>query len=336
MPELDGVLFFPVTPFDQRGAVELGALAAHLRRGLAAGPGGVFVACGTGEFHALDPDEYAAIVTTTVEVTAGSVPVYAGTGAALPLAQRYAAIAQDAGADGLLLLPPYLVAAPPEGLVAYTRDVAGASELPLIVYQRGNARFDPASAAAVSRLPTVHGLKDGIGDLDQLSRVIGAVREALRGSGKQFQFFNGMPTAETMVPAYRAIGVELYSSAVFCFAPEVSLAFHRAVTGGDDALVDRLLREFFHPLVELRDQVTGYAVSLIKAAVRLRGLDVGGVRPPLVDPTPEHLAQLKSIVDVGVALAAEATPTEATSEAEADAEAGTQAAPGEAAPGEGS
>lgn len=304
MPELDGVLFFPVTPFHERGTVNLDALAVHLRDGLAAGPDGVFVACGTGEFHALDPDEYAEVVAAAVQLTAGQVPVYAGTGSALPLAQRYAATAEAAGADGLLLLPPYLVPAPAEGLVAYTRQVAAASALPLIVYHRGNARFDPATAAAVSQLPTVHGFKDGVGDLDLLARIVDAVRDALHGTGKRFQFFNGMPTAETTVPAYRAAGVELYSSAVFCFAPEVSLAFYRAVADGQDELVARFLREFFRPLVELREQVPGYAVSLIKAAVRLRGLDVGGVRPPLVDPSPEHLAQLKSIIDAGLTLAA--------------------------------
>ena len=112
-------------------------------------------------------------------------------------------------------------------------------------------------------------------------------------------------TAETTVPAYRGIGVELYSSAVFCFAPEISLAFHRAVSKGDDRLVERFLAEFFHPLVALREQVPGYAVSLVKAAVRQRGLDVGGVRPPLVDPSPEHLEELRRITDAGLALCAE-------------------------------
>jgi dihydrodipicolinate synthase/N-acetylneuraminate lyase len=58
---LDGVLFFPVTPFGADGTVDYEALAEHVRRGLAAGPGGVFVACGTGEFHALEAGEYASI-----------------------------------------------------------------------------------------------------------------------------------------------------------------------------------------------------------------------------------------------------------------------------------
>jgi 5-dehydro-4-deoxyglucarate dehydratase len=326
---LDGVLFFPVTPFTATGEVDLDAFAEHVRTGMAAGPGGVFAACGTGEFHALDTGEHAALVRTAVEVVGGRVPVYAGAGGALPHARRFAAGAREAGADGLLLMPPYLVQAPQAGLVAYTREVVAAGDLPTIVYHRGTARFDTASAVEVARLPRVVGFKDGCGDLDGLSRITVAVRRALRAdaagggaggtaaagrdaagsaaAGKTFQFFNGMPTAEVTVPAYRGIGVELWSSAVFCFAPEVSLAFHRAVTTGDDAAVERLLAEFFHPLTALRDKVPGYAVALVKAAVRQRGLDVGGVRPPLTDPTAEHLAELRRITDAGLALAAELT-----------------------------
>ncbi|WP_377272252.1 5-dehydro-4-deoxyglucarate dehydratase [Peterkaempfera sp. SMS 1(5)a] len=302
---LDGVLFFPVTPFAPDGSVDLKALADHVRSGLEAGPGGIFVACGTGEFHALHPREYAEVVRTAVEVADGRVPVFAGAGGALPLAQECARTAQQAGADGLLLMPPYLVQGPPAGLVDYTRQVSEASELPVIVYHRATACFDVASAVEVARLPRVVGFKDGYGDLDLLSRIVTAVRRAMAADGKEFQFFNGMPTAEGTVPAYRGIGVELYSSAVFCFAPEISLAFHRAVTEGDDAVVERLLAEFFHPLIALRHKAPGYAVSLVKAAVRQRGLDVGGVRAPLVDPTPEHLAELARITEAGLAVCAE-------------------------------
>jgi 5-dehydro-4-deoxyglucarate dehydratase len=70
--------------------------------------------------------------------------------------------------------------------------------------------------------------------------------------------------------------------------------------------LDRFLGEFFHPFVRLRNRVPGYAVSLIKAGVRLRVLAAGGVRPPLVDPTPRHLAELARIIDTGLAVVAEA------------------------------
>jgi len=143
----------------------------------------------------------------------------------------------------------------------------------------------------------VIGFKDGLGDLDLMQRIVLWVRESV---DKPFQFFNGLPTtAEMTVPAYRGIGVELYSSAVFCFAPEISLAFYNAVTTGDTERVNALLHGFYKPLVELRDKVPGYAVSLVKAAVVRGGLDVGGVRAPLLDPTEEHLAELDRIVEAG-------------------------------------
>jgi 5-dehydro-4-deoxyglucarate dehydratase len=296
---LDGILFFPVTPFGADGTVDTGMLAEHLRRGLSSGPGGIFAACGTGEFHALSPEEHESVVRTAVKEAAGQrVPVFAGTGGPLPVAVRLARLAADAGADGLLLMPPYLVEAPPAGLIEYVRVVASATELPVIVYNRANARFDPAAAAAVAELPTVVGVKDGLGDLDLMAQIVLRVRRAV--PGKNFQFFNGMPTAEVTVPAYRGIGVPLYSSAAFCFVPEIAVAFHGALSRGDVAVTEQLLASFFHPLTQLRRKVPGYAVSLVKAGVRLRGLAVGGVRAPLVDPSPEDLGALSAIIDAGL------------------------------------
>jgi 5-dehydro-4-deoxyglucarate dehydratase len=294
--QLDGVLFFPVTPFDGEGALAENVLAEHVEQGVSAGPGAVFVACGTGEFHALDVEEFERAVGVAVEATAGRVPVFAGAGGPITSAKRYARAAARAGADGLLLLPPYLVSGPPHGLVRYVAEVAGVTELPLIVYQRNNAVFTPRTAVEVAKLPTVIGFKDGLGDIDLMQRIVLAVRDEV---DKPLQFFNGLPTAELTVPAYRGIGVNLYSSAVFCFAPEISLGFYHAVRNGDTDMVRRFLTEFYRPLVELRDQVPGYAVALVKAAVRAGGLDVGGVRPPLVDPTAEHLEALKRIIAAG-------------------------------------
>jgi 5-dehydro-4-deoxyglucarate dehydratase len=92
---------------------------------------------------------------------------------------------------------------------------------------------------------------------------------------------------------------------VFCFAPDIALAFHTALRTGDDATANRLLDGFYRPLVELRNEGRGYAVSLVKAGVRLTGLDVGEVRPPLHEPTDEHLKRLAGIIERGRALLAE-------------------------------
>lgn len=302
---LDGVLFFPVTPFTAAGEVDYDLLAAHIAKGVDAGPGGVFIACGTGEFHALEIEEFGTIVRTAVDVVAGRVPVYAGAGGSVAQAKAFAIAAKANGADGILLLPPYLVTMPQAGLVNYTKAVAGASDLPLIVYNRGNARFTEDSAIEVAQLPTVVGFKDGTGDLDQVGRIVRAVLDALEPSGKPFQFFNGLPTAEVSQQAYRAIGVTLYSSATFAFAPELALAFYRSLDSGNDELTAALLREFFHPLVRLRDKVPGYAVSLIKAGVTMEGIEAGPVRPPLVDISAPHLEELTAIVAAGRAVLAD-------------------------------
>lgn len=298
--KLRGVLFFPVTPFHAGGEVNTEALAEHVSRGVAAGPGAVFVACGTGEFNALEPGEFETIVRVAVETTAGRVPVFAGCGGSLSLARQFAAAASRAGADGLLLLPPYLVSCPPEGIASYVEQVAASTPLPIIVYQRNNAVFTVETAVQVASLPNVIGFKDGLGNLDAMQRIVLAVRKAV--GDKPFQFFNGMPTAEMSQLAYRAIGVTLYSSAVFCFAPEIALAFHAAVEANDQARVELLLEQFYAPLVALRNKVPGYAVSLVKAATELGGIAAGGVRAPLVEPTPKHLEELRRIIAAGRSL----------------------------------
>jgi 5-dehydro-4-deoxyglucarate dehydratase len=292
-------LFFPVTAFGPDGSLDLDAFRAHVRRGVEAGAAAVFACCGTGEFHALTPEEFEDCVRAAVEVTGGRVPVVAGVGYGTALAVRYARLAHGAGADGLLALPPYLVVAGQEGLLRHYREVTAATPLPVIVYQRDNAVFTPATVVELARTEGIVGLKDGLGDLDLMQRVISAVRTEVPGD---FLYFNGLPTAEQTQLAYRALGVPLYSSAVFCFAPEIALAFHRALRTGDDATARRLLDGFYRPFVELRARGRGYAVALVKAGVRLRGLDVGEVRPPLHEPSEDHVKQLAQVIERGHAL----------------------------------
>jgi 5-dehydro-4-deoxyglucarate dehydratase len=293
-----GLLFFPITPYQGDGEVDVTELAAHVRRGVDAGAGGVFVACGTGEFSALEQDEYSGVVRAAVEAVAGLVPVFAGAGGPARTARRFADRAKDAGANGILLLPPYLTEASGRGLVDYVR-AATREDLPTIVYNRANARFDEDSALLVARLPQVIGFKDGAGDLDLMIRIVRAVRD--KGNDPSFLFFNGMPTAEVTQRAYRAIGVPLYSSAAFAFAPPVALAYYDALERDDQDTLAALETAFYHPLARLRAKGAGYAVSLIKAGVELAGYPTGGVRPPLTDVPPPHREELASILAAGLA-----------------------------------
>ncbi|MGH4027411.1 5-dehydro-4-deoxyglucarate dehydratase [Actinomycetota bacterium Odt1-20B] len=297
-----GPLFFPVTAFGPEGAVDLEAFRAHVRAGVDAGAAAVFACCGTGEFHALTPEEFQDCVRAAVEETAGRVPVVAGAGYGTALAVRYARLAEEAGADGLLAMPPYLVVAGQEGLLRHYAELAAATSLELVVYQRDNAVFTPETVVRLARTEGIIGFKDGVGDLDLMQRTVSAVRAEVPGG---FLYFNGLPTAELTGLAYRGIGVTLYSSAVFCFAPDIALAFHRALNSGDDTTANRLLDGFYRPFVDLRNEGRGYAVSLVKAGVRLGGLDVGPVRPPLHEPAEEHVKRLAELVERGRALLGE-------------------------------
>ncbi|MGW3250600.1 5-dehydro-4-deoxyglucarate dehydratase [Streptomyces fungicidicus] len=294
-----GPLFFPVTAYAPDGAVDLDTYRLHVRRGVEAGAAAVFACCGTGEFHALTPEEFELCVTAAVEAADGRVPVVAGAGYGTALAVRYARLAGRAGADGLLAMPPYLVRAGQEGLLRHYREVAAATSLPMIVYQRDNAVLTPEAVVELARTEGIIGLKDGLGDLDLMQRTLSAVRADGRGD---FLYFNGLPTAELTQSAYRGIGVTLYSSAVFCFAPEIAVACHTAFRTGDTDTVNRLVDGFYRPFVELRDKGPGYAVSLVKAGVRMRGLDVGEVRPPLHEPAGDHVKQLARLIERGHAL----------------------------------
>lgn len=290
-----GVLSFPLTSFTDDGDLDPEAYRAYLARQLATGPGAVFPACGTGEFSGLDEDEYRSVVADTVLIADGRLPVVAGVGYGWAQALRFARIAEEAGADALLVLPHYLVDAPEAGLVEQLRRIAAGTRLPLIAYQRGPVAFTPEGLRAIAQIPTVVGLKDGHSDLDRLQRLTLAAPD-------DFLFFNGAATAEIQARAYATVGVPAYSSAVHAFAPEIADACFGALRAGDDATVNRLLRDFYVPFVALRDRVPGYAVSLVKAAARLRGLPVGPVRAPLTDPGPADLAELEHILDTGLAL----------------------------------
>ncbi|MCF2437199.1 dihydrodipicolinate synthase family protein [Streptomyces thinghirensis] len=125
---LEGVLFFPVTPFTATGDVDLDALRRHIAARVDAGPGGVFVACGTGEFHALDHESTAWSYAPPSTAVGGSVPVYAGAGGAVGQARRLVRAPRGrSGRSAAHAAVPGRV--PAAGLVAYTREVAGETAL---------------------------------------------------------------------------------------------------------------------------------------------------------------------------------------------------------------
>ncbi|MDT0344284.1 5-dehydro-4-deoxyglucarate dehydratase [Streptomyces litchfieldiae] len=289
---LDGLLAFPVTPFGQDGELDLPRFERHLAEMLDARPAALFVACGTGEFASLTPAEHREVVRAAVAHVGGAVPVFAGAGGGTRLAVEFLRSAEEAGADGALVLPPYLQVGPPAGLVAHYRQLAATTGLPLIPYQRSTAIFSPEAVAELAELDQIVAFKDGHGDLELLQRIHTA-------TGGELPLLNGMPTAETFARAYAAVGARSYSSATLAFAPAIARAFFDAFERGDEDVQRTLLREFYVPLTELRHTTEGYAVSLVKAGLDVQGRSAGPVRPPLVDLSPAHRAELSRLLERG-------------------------------------
>lgn len=290
-----GLLSFPVTHATADLAFDENAYREHVAwqsavssNGLAAA--GLFAAGGTGEFFALTTDEVSRVVRAAVDA-AGNTPVLAPAGYGTSQAVAMARDAEAAGASGLLLLPPYLTEVPQEGLIAHVKAVCAATSLGVIVYHRANAKFTyDAVHQLADTCQNLIGFKDGVGNVDLMTRIYARLGERLLSIG-------GLPTAETYALPYLEMGVTTYSSAIFNFAPRWALDFYAAVRARDAATVYRKLDEFVLPYIEIRDRRAGYAVSIVKAGLRATGRDPGPVRPPLADLTDSEFDELKTLVE---------------------------------------
>ena len=206
------------------------------------------------------------------------------------MAAAFAQETERAGADGLLLLPPYLTEAPQEGLAAHIEAVCKATRIGVVVYNRANCRLQAETLARLTeRCPNLVGFKDGIGDTEQSMRIRGLL-------GDRLVYLNGMPTAETYAPAFAAQGFASYSSAIFNFVPRTAIDVHRAVYAGDAAAFARFEREFLIPYVAIRARQPGYAVSIVKAGAAIIGRSAGKVRPPLTELAPEDHEALRALI----------------------------------------
>jgi len=285
-----GLLSFPVTAFDAHGAFAPAPYQRHIEWLAGFPASALFAAGGTGEFFSLSPSEVPTIVRAAKEA-AGTTPIVAGCGYGTAIAVDLARAAEQAGADGILLLPHYLIEAPQEGLYAHVKAVCDAVGIGVMVYNRDNCILRPETLMRLCEAcPNLVGFKDGSGD-------IGLVRQITAMAGDRLTYLGGMPTAELFAEAYLGAGFTTYSSAVFNFVPALAVTFYDALKAGRRDQTEAILNEFFYPFMAIRDRQKGYAVSAIKAGVRLVGIDAGGVRPPLTDLTVEEERMLADLIE---------------------------------------
>lgn len=286
----EGLLSFPVTAFDTNLELDEIAYRSHLQWQSSFDVAGLFAAGGTGEGFSLTAPEAARAVTLAVEEAGPRVPVLASAGGSTKQAIQNAQDAQAAGAEGLLMLPPYLTENDQEGLFQHVSAVCAQTSLGVIVYNRGNAIY---SAETIARLADAHenfiGFKDAIGNIEQLAKVYAK-------NGDRLFYLGGLPTAETYALPLLQLGMSTYSSAMFNFVPEFALDFYRDVRNQDRDAVTEKLNRFVLPYLEIRDRAKGYGVSIVKAGLKAVGRNAGPVRPPLQDLTEKDLADLTALI----------------------------------------
>jgi 5-dehydro-4-deoxyglucarate dehydratase len=199
--------------------------------------------------------------------------------------------AGEAGADGILLMPPYLTEAGQRGLVEHISAVCAATDLAVIYYSRANAVLGPdALEQACQRNDNLVGFKDGVGSIEQMTRTYAQL-------GDRLVYIGGLPTAEMFALPLLQLGVTTYSSAIFNFVPQFALDFYDAVRRQDQETVYAMLNDFVIPYTKIRDREPGYAVSIVKAGLAAVGRPAGPVRPPLSDLTDAERDELRTLVD---------------------------------------
>lgn len=285
-----GLLSFPVTHFDRSLEFDENEYRQHISWLVEHKPAALFAAGGTGEFFSLTLEEYSRVVSAAVAEIAGRVPVLAGCGYGTRTAIEFAAAAEKAGADGLLLFPPYLVNAESSGLVEHARRVCDSTRLGVVFYNRDNAVLNERALEQLcEQCPNLVGFKDGHGDLELMTRICALI-------GDRLTYIGGLPTAETFALPYLEIGVTTYSSAIFNFLPEFAQQFYASVKRRDRESVTAMLRDFVIPFIAIRSRRKGYAVSIVKAGLAAVGRSAGPVRPPLVDLEAKEVEELKELI----------------------------------------
>jgi len=285
--KLPGVIAFPVTPFKEDLSLDLPGLHENLNKLLEYPVSALVAAGGTGEMYSLTPAEYLRVIELTALAVEDRVPVIAGVGFGQRLGIEMAQAAEKAGADGILVFPPYYPQADDEGLFEYYRSIGNATRLGMILYSRDWTRFTPVMVERLTAIPNLVAWKDGQGDIRQLQAIMNRVGERLHWIGG---------AGDDLVGAYYSTGIRTFTSSIATVAPALSLKLHELAAADDSEALTELLETCVIPLYELRSRRRGYEVAAMKAMMDMVGLNGGPVRPPLVNVTPQELDELRTIL----------------------------------------
>ncbi len=288
-PKPHGIITPVVTPFHADESLDLPRLRSHIDWLLRADVDGIFVLGTTGEFYALSDAEKEAVMAEAVGHVAGRVPVYAGTGAeSTGEVVRLTRLAEKHGATGVSVVAPYFIKPTQAELGDHFRRVAGATSLPVVLYNNpgtcGGLAIDPATVEALAAVPNVVGLKDSSGDLQYTLDVIRRTNPAT---------FGVLQGRDTLILAALHFGASGAIPAVSNVIPEICVGIHDAFHRGDHAAALRLQNDLAPVRLALS---LGTSNGAVKEALTLMGQPCGPNRRPVGPLPPDKLAALKHVL----------------------------------------
>jgi 4-hydroxy-tetrahydrodipicolinate synthase len=248
----------------------------------------VLCPCGTtGESATLSLEEHERVIQVTIEAAAGRVPVMAGTGSNnTEEAIRLSRHAKKAGAAGCLLITPYYNRPTQEGLYLHFHKVAGAVDIPVVLYNvpgRTGVNMLPETIERLAKIPTIVGIKEASGSLEQVSQIINRC-------GEDFDVISG-DDANTL--PMMAVGGAGAISVTANIAPRLCASMIRAAQSGDW----KEARRIHHHLLPLHSAMFLQTNPIpVKTAIGMMGLVSGDVRLPLCSMPDELNAKLRGIL----------------------------------------
>ena len=282
---LGNVLTAIVTPFDEHGSVDFDAFQRLARHLVDHGSDGLVVAGTTGESPTLEDGERLDLFRAAVEAVGEDAVVVAGTGTySTAHSVHLTEAANEIGVDGFLVVTPYYNKPPQRGIVAHFETIARTTDRPIVVYNipaRVVVNIEPDTMTRLAEIENVRAVKQANGDLDQARHIVGIGLDLYAGDDN------------LIAPFLELGGIGGVCVHTHVVGPQVADQV-RAGLGGDFERARELDREL-QPAYELLAAAPNPIA--IKAALNLLGHEVGGHRLPLVDPTEDELAAVRSSLE---------------------------------------
>ena len=283
--QLKGSIVAMITPFQEDGSVNFSVLTDLLERQIAAGTDGILVLGTTGEYPTMSHEEDASVVAHTIRVVNGRVPVMVGSGSNCTATQIEKSLEyQDMGADALLLISPYYNKANPEGMYRHFAETANRVNVPCILYNvpgRTGCSIPVSVVEKLSRHPNIAGIKEASGDMSYAMQIAHCV-------GPSFALYSGNDDITLPLMSIGGSGV------ISVYANVMPAMCHQIVSDYLSGNQAQALANHLKYLRLMNDLFMEVNPIPVKSAMNMMGLNVGPMRLPLCEMSPEHTAALQA------------------------------------------